>query len=66
MEKIRALQSENSHDDVTKEPALLAPSKRSLIIRDAFNALTGMTLNGNGSGLEQVLKSVIAGCVLCH
>ena len=43
MEKIRALQGENIHGDVTEESALFAPSKSSLIARAAFNTFIEMS-----------------------
>jgi len=43
VEKIRALQGENSHGDAMKEWALLAPSKSSLITRAAFRASAEMS-----------------------
>lgn len=43
MEKIRALQGENSHGAMTEESVLLAPFKSSLITRASFNTSIGMS-----------------------
>lgn len=43
MEKIRALQGQNSHGDVTEELVLLASSKSSLMTRAVFNAFFEMS-----------------------
>lgn len=43
MEKIRAVQGEDRHGDMTEESVLLAPSKNSLITRAAFNTFIEMS-----------------------